>query len=178
MFPLIYSYTTTRKPFFTLDTRLYIASAIFGVLIGADEYLYGYGLARLPASTFSLILAIQLGLTAVFAFFLVKQKFTPFSINAIVLLTVGAGILALHSSGDRPEGVSSRQYVMGFVMTLADAVLYSLMMPLLEMFYVKSKQHVTYSLVIQVQFIMSFTSNLFFTIGMFVNNDFKVIYLS
>ncbi|KAI9088126.1 hypothetical protein K1719_030103 [Acacia pycnantha] len=175
LLPLIISYIRTRKPFFSIDSRLFTSSAVIGVLMGVDDYFYAYGLARLPASTSSLILATQLGLTAAFAFLLVRQKFTPFSINAIVLLTVGAGVLALHSSGDRPKGVSTKQYVMGFVMTLVSAALYSFLTPMLELLYGKSKQPLTYSLVIQVQIVMSFTATVFCTIGMLINNDFEVM---
>ncbi|XP_028800183.1 purine permease 1-like [Neltuma alba] len=175
LLPQIISYVRTRKPFFSLDSRLFLSSAVIGVFMGVDDYLYAYGLARLPASTSSLIVSTQLAFTAVFAFLLVRQKFTPFSINAIVLLTVGAGVLALHSSGDRPAGVSPKQYVLGFVMTLAAAALYSFLMPLLELMYGKSKQPVTYSLVVQVQLVISFTATLFCTVGMLVNNDFKVM---
>lgn len=56
------------KPF------LFLASAVIGVLTGMDDYLYAYGVARLPVSTSSLIIASQLAFTAGFAFFLVKQR--------------------------------------------------------------------------------------------------------
>ncbi|KAK4280779.1 hypothetical protein QN277_012357 [Acacia crassicarpa] len=175
LLPLIISYVRTRKPFFSINSRLLLASGVIGVVLGVEDYLYASGLANLPASTSSLILSTELGLTAVFAFLLVRQKFTPFSINAIVLLTVGAGVLALHSSGDLPKGVSTRQYVSGFVRTLASSVLYSFLTPLLELLYSKSKQPLTYSMVIQVQVVMSFTATVFCTIGMLINNDFKVM---
>ncbi|KAL4574923.1 hypothetical protein LXL04_021763 [Taraxacum kok-saghyz] len=45
--------------------------------------LYACGVSRLPVSTTSLIIASQLGFTAFFAFLLVKQKFTPYSITAL-----------------------------------------------------------------------------------------------
>ncbi|KAJ0024564.1 hypothetical protein Pint_08410 [Pistacia integerrima] len=105
--------------FFLMKTPLFIASAVIGVLTGFDDYLYAYGMARLPVSTSSLIIASQLAFTAAFAFLLVKQKFTCYSTNAIFLLSIGAGILALHTSSDRPANESSREYVFGFLMTVA-----------------------------------------------------------
>ncbi|KAH1113280.1 hypothetical protein J1N35_006658 [Gossypium stocksii] len=58
--------------------------------IGKQVFLHGtiyaYGLSRLPVSTASLIIALQLAFTAVFAFLLVKQKFTAYSINAVFAL--------------------------------------------------------------------------------------------
>ncbi|PKI47348.1 hypothetical protein CRG98_032273 [Punica granatum] len=72
------------KPF------LFVASAVVGILTGLDDYLYAYGAARLPVSTSSLIIASQLAFTAGFAFLLVKQRFTSYSINSVFLLTLAA----------------------------------------------------------------------------------------
>lgn len=154
---------------------LFLASAVVGILTGLDDYLYAYGVARLPVSTSALIIATQLAFTALFAFLLVKQKFTSYSVNAVVLLTVGAGVLALHTSGDRPSGESMKQYVMGFVMTIIAAALYGFILPLVELVYKKTKQPVTYSLVMEIQFVMCFFATLFCAVGMIINNDFKAI---
>ncbi|GFP99910.1 purine permease 1 [Phtheirospermum japonicum] len=54
---------------------------VIGTLTGLGDYLYVYGVAQLPVSTSSLILASQLAFTAAFAFLLVKQKFTSYSVN-------------------------------------------------------------------------------------------------
>ncbi|KAI3819859.1 hypothetical protein L1987_13711 [Smallanthus sonchifolius] len=155
--------------------RLFFAVAFIGVITGLDDYLYAYGVARLPISTSALILAPHLAFVAFFAYLLVKQKFTPYSINAVVLLTVGAGVLALHTSGDRPEGESTKEYVMGFVMTVAAALLYGFVLPLIELTYKQAKQEITYTLVVEIQIIMCLFATLFCTVGMVVNNDFKVI---
>ncbi|KAI3732894.1 hypothetical protein L1987_64106 [Smallanthus sonchifolius] len=155
--------------------RLFFEVAFIGVITGLDDYLYAYGVARLPISTSALILAPHLAFVAFFAYLLVKQKFTPYSINAVVLLTVGAGVLALHTSGDRPEGESKKEYVMGFVMTLAAALLYGFVLPLIELTYKHAKQEITYTLVVEIQIIMCLFATLFCTVGMLVNNDFKAI---
>jgi len=91
-----------------------------------------------------------------------------------VLLTVAAVVLALRSGGDRPSGESTRQYVIGFVMILAAAALYGLVLPLMELVYKRSKQRVTYSLVMEIQLVMCFFATFFCTLGMLINNDFKV----
>ena len=175
--PLLFSYVRTGKPFFSINSYLFIASSIMGLLVGLEDYLYTYGLACLPASTSSLILSVELGLTAVFAFFIVGHKFSAFSIVAVVLLSMGAAVLALHASGDMPEGVSKGKYLMGFVMTLGSSVMTSFSTPLMELIYGRSKQPLTYLMVIQAEFIMSVTGTLFCAVGMLVNNDFKVIYV-
>ncbi|KAL0319237.1 UNVERIFIED_CONTAM: Purine permease 3 [Sesamum angustifolium] len=112
LIPLIVSYTRRRRAnpgaqLILMKPRLFVAAAVIGILTGFDDYLYAYGVAKLPVSTSALIIASQLAFTAVFAYFLVKQKFTAYSTNAVVLLTVGA-VLGLHTSGDRPEGSRTR----------------------------------------------------------------------
>jgi drug/metabolite transporter (DMT)-like permease len=180
LLPLTVTYfhrRTTQGPrakLFFMKPPLFIASAGIGILTGFDDYLYAYGVARLPVSTSSLIVASQLAFTAGFAFLLVKQKFTSYSINAVVLLTIGAGVLALHTSNDRPKGESNKQYFVGFLMTLAASALYGFLLPLIELTYKKSKQEITYSLVMEVQIVMSLFATLLCTVGMLINNDFKV----
>lgn len=167
--------TTAKLKMISMKPPLFFASAFIGILTGLDDYLYAYGVKRLPVSTSALIIASQLAFTAIFAFLLVKQRFTSYSVNAVVLLTVGAGVLALHTSGDRPAGESTRQYVVGFATTVAAAVLYGFVLPLIEFVYKKIKQPLTYSLVMEIQLVMCFFATLFCAIGMIVNNDFKVI---
>ncbi|OIW16610.1 hypothetical protein TanjilG_02816 [Lupinus angustifolius] len=165
----------TKPNLVSMKPPLFFASAIVGILTGLDGYLYAYGVSLLPVSTFSLIQATHLAFTAIFAFFLVKQKFTAYSVNSILLLTIAAVVLALHSSGDRPSGESRKQYTIGFVMIMAAAALYGFVLPLVELAYKKCKQTITYYLVLEFQLVMCFFATLFCTIGMIINNDFKVI---
>ncbi|CAI9116203.1 OLC1v1017293C1 [Oldenlandia corymbosa var. corymbosa] len=179
--PLLISYFYRRKKqgpntkLILMNYRIFIASAVIGVLTGLDDYLYAYGVAKLPVSTSAIVIASQLGFTALFAFFLVKQKFNAFSINSIVLLTLGSGVLALHTSSDRPEGESSKMYIMGFLMTLAAAALYGLILPMVELMYMKAKQAITYTLVLEIQLVMCLFATAFCTVGMIVNRDFQAI---
>ncbi|PKI73562.1 hypothetical protein CRG98_006143 [Punica granatum] len=66
-------------------------------------------------------------------------------------------------------------YVVGFLMTLAASGLYGFVLPLVEMGYKKTKQVLSYSLVLEYQLVMSFSTAAFCIVGMFINNDFKVI---
>ena len=180
LFPLIITYFnrrakqgTSTKLFF-MKPPLFIASAVIGILTGFVDYLYAYGVARLPVSTSSLIIASQLAFTAAFAFLLVKQKFTSYSINAVVLLTIGAGVLALHTSNDRPSGETNKEYFSGFFMTLGASALYGFVLPLVELTYKKAKQAITYSLVMEIQMVISLFATILCSIGMLINNDFQV----
>lgn len=161
--------------FFTLKVRLFVGSAIIGLLTGLDDYLYAFGVARLPLSTISLVIASHLAFTALFAFLLVKQKFSPYSINAIVLLVVGSAVLGLNAKTDRPNGVSKSAYFAGFFMTIAAAALYGFVLPAVELMYKKCRQVVTYGLVMEVQLVMCFFATLLCTVGMVINKDFQAI---
>ncbi|URE43125.1 Triose-phosphate Transporter family [Musa troglodytarum] len=160
---------------FFITLRLFLACAFLGLLTGLDDFLYAYGLSFLPVSTSSLLISTQLAFTAFFAFLIVKQKFTPYSINSVALLTVGAAILGLHASSDRPDNVTKSEYYMGFILTLGAAVLFALILPLVELMYAKSKQAITYTLVMEMQLVMGFFATAFCTVGMLANKDFQAI---
>ncbi|KAG0499581.1 hypothetical protein HPP92_004272 [Vanilla planifolia] len=158
-----------------LTPRLFLASGAIGLLTGLDDFLYAYGLDFLPVSTSAVLIATQLAFTALFAYFIVRQRFTAFSINAVALLTVGAAVLALRSSSDRPKGVSSAGYWKGFVLTLGAAALYGLVLPLVELTYAKAGRAITYTVVMEMQLVIGFFATVLCTVGMVVNNDFQAI---
>nr|GME08016.1 purine permease 3-like [Ipomoea batatas] len=160
---------------FFMTPKVFAATAAIGVLTGLDNFLYAYGMAKLPVSTSSLLIATQLAFTAGFAFLLVKQTFTAYSVNAIVLLTMGAGVLAFGAGSDRPAGESSKEYIIGFVTTLSAAGLYGLILPAIELMYKLAKQAITYTLVLEIQTDMSFFATIFATIGMIINKDFQAL---
>ncbi|XP_024967810.1 purine permease 3-like [Cynara cardunculus var. scolymus] len=179
--PLILSFLYQKRTgrndtkLFSLKPNLLFPCAVLGVLTGLDDYLAAYGVSRLPVSTSALIIATQLAFTAGFAFLLVKQKFSAFTINSIFLLSIGAVILGLHSSTDRPAHESRMKYYEGFFMTLGASALYGFILPSIELTFKKAKQPITYSLVMEMQIVISFFATAFCTIGMLVNRDFKAI---
>jgi len=180
--PLLFSYITRRRSnnvgdstsFFLIKPRLLIAAVIVGILSGFDNYLYAYGIAYLPVSTAALIIASQLAFIAIFSFFMVKHKFTPFTINAVVLLTVGAAVLGMHTETDKPVHETHKQYITGFLMTVAAAVMYAFILPLVELAYQKAKQTMSYTLVLEFQLILCLLASIVSVIGMFIAGDFKV----
>ncbi|KAI3899901.1 hypothetical protein MKW92_022065 [Papaver armeniacum] len=119
----------------------------------------------LPVTTSSLLFSTQLAFTAIFAFIFVRQKFTFYSFNSVVLMTLGSVVLALNTTTILPW----------ILLTLAGAALAGLCMPLIELAYGKSSKPITYSVVMQFQFVLSLFSTLVCMIGMAINNDFKVI---
>ncbi|PUZ71078.1 hypothetical protein GQ55_2G286200 [Panicum hallii var. hallii] len=157
--------------------RVLLGAAGIGLLIGADNFLYAYGLEFVPVSTSAILISTQLVFTVFFAFLIVRQRFTAPTVNAVALLTTGAVMLGLHVSSDRGPGVTRGQYWLGFVLTLGAAVLYGLIMPLVELAYkhaAKGGSALTYALVVEMQLVMGFVATAFCTVGMIVNKDFQV----
>ncbi|XP_022680335.1 purine permease 2-like [Setaria italica] len=163
--------------FLPTPPRIHLAAAGIGLIIGADNFLYAYGLEFLPVSTSAILISTQLIFTVLFAFLIVRQRLTAPTVNAVALLTAGAVVLGLHVSSDRIAGVSRGQYWLGFVLTLGAAVLYGLIMPLVELAYKHAAdggRAVTYALVVEIQLVMGFVATAFCTVGMIVNKDFHV----
>ncbi|WOL08743.1 purine permease 3 [Canna indica] len=152
-----------------------VAGSLLGLLIGLGDFLYAYAADYLPVSTSSIIVSTQLAFTALFAFLIVRQKFTAFSVNAVVLLMTSSVLLGLNANGDRPEGVSKGKYLLGFFLLLLASALYGLFLPLLELTYNKAKHAVCYTMAMEVQLLIGFFATAFCTVGMIANNDFHVI---
>ncbi|VAI23057.1 unnamed protein product [Triticum turgidum subsp. durum] len=170
---------TASTGVFLMTPRLLAASAVVGLMTGADNFLYAYGQAYLPVSTSSILISKQLAFTAAFALLLVRQRFTGSTVNAIVLLSVGAAMLGMGSGGDRPAGVSGAQYAAGFGMALAAAALYGLVLPVMELSQAwhaarAGAAALTYTLVVEIQVVIGLTATAFCAVGMLANNDFQV----
>ncbi|KAJ4964817.1 hypothetical protein NE237_016666 [Protea cynaroides] len=182
LLPLLISYLYRRgkgdqnAKLFFMKSGLFAACSFLGLLTGLVDYLYAYGVSCLPVSTSALIYATQIAFTAVFSFILVKQRLTSYSINSVVLLIIGAVVLGIHAGGDRRANELNNQYYTGFFMMVAAALLYGFVLPLIELTYKKAKQTITYTLVMEMQMVMSIFATAFATIGMIFNNDFKVIH--
>ncbi|KAI3981165.1 hypothetical protein MKX01_032305 [Papaver californicum] len=183
MFPLIFHYIRSKSstqnkdqscPFF-MEPKMFLWSAIIGTVYGVANFMYALGLSYLPVSTSTILFSTQLCFTAFFAWLIVKQKFTAFIINTVVVMTLGSVLLGINTDGDRPIGVSKSQYLLGFLLTLAAAVLTGLSMPLIELAFTKATRSVTYSTLLQLQFIYAIFSTGLNVIGMLINKDFQAI---
>ncbi|KAM3308686.1 purine permease 3 [Capsicum chacoense] len=180
--PLVISYIYRRKSnnnnttkLILMTPQILVVTIGIGILQGYANYFYAYGIAKLPVSTSGLLFATQLAFTAFFAFLIVKLKLTSYSVNSVFLLTIGAVVLALRSSGDQPEGEPKKEYILGFIMTLAAAALSGLIFPLVELIYKKAQQAITYTLVLEFQTVYCFIATVLATIGMIINKDFQAI---
>ncbi|KAI3893377.1 hypothetical protein MKX03_017091 [Papaver bracteatum] len=181
IFPLMFlffrskSSTDKISSSFWLDQKLFLRGVILGILYGLVTFMYALGLSYIPVSTSSLLMATQLCFIAFFSWLIVKQKFTAFIVNAVVVMTLGSVLLGINTNGDRPVGVSKSQYLLGFLLTLAAAALAGLIMPLIELSFSKAIISLTYSSLLQFQFILSLSSTIVCVIGMLANKDFQAI---
>ncbi|KAI3844190.1 hypothetical protein MKW92_017220 [Papaver armeniacum] len=168
LLPLAFLYAKRDKAApqtnFFASPKLLLSSIFIGILLRVSNFMYSYGLSFLPVSTSSILLSTNLIFTALFALILVRQKFSPFSINAIVIMTLGSVLLGVGQNGDRPVGVTSLQYLLGFILSIGAAASGGLALPCIEVAYTKANQVMTYP-------ILRFSS----IIGMAVNKDFQAM---
>ncbi|KAK7244218.1 hypothetical protein RIF29_39037 [Crotalaria pallida] len=61
----------------------------------------------------------------------------------------------------------------GFCYDISGCSLYGFVLPLVELAYKKTEQAMTYSLVLEIQFVIGTLASLFNIVGMIINNDFK-----
>jgi len=75
--------------------------ALLGFLSAADNLMYAWAYAYLPASTASLVAASSLAFSALFGRAIAKNRLSLSSLNAVVVITAVVAIVALDSGSDR-----------------------------------------------------------------------------
>ncbi|KAF8776125.1 hypothetical protein HU200_003811 [Digitaria exilis] len=170
-----------------LPRRLTSAVAILGVAFVVACFAYSLGSQAVPLSTSSLLQAIQLTSTAFSAFLFAGLRFTPFSVNAIVLLTVGSAVLGVGPSSERTAGEGSSAYWTGFFECMASAALLGFVLPLVEVAMSKYGRRSggggaaareappSYATVMQIQVVMGVTGTAVCLIGMAIAEDFQAM---
>ncbi|KAK9170280.1 hypothetical protein Syun_002420 [Stephania yunnanensis] len=164
---------SSRK--FFISRNLFLTAAVIGLLNGIDNFMYAIGLSFLPVSTSAIVYSTYLIFIAFFALLIIRQSFTPYSVNSVVLMTLGSILLGIRQNGDRPPGVTGGQYLLGFLMTIGAAVLLGLINPCTELAFIKAAKSITYSSVLQFQFCNGLSASLFCIVGMIINKDFAAM---
>nr|GMD06552.1 probable purine permease 11 isoform X1 [Ipomoea batatas] len=95
---------------------LALVSTVLGLLLAATDVFYSLAIDYLPASTYSLLNSSQLAFTALFSFLLNAQSFTPYIINAVILLTFSPMLLIFSQETTSSEKIIKRE-------TLKDTVI-------------------------------------------------------
>ncbi|KAM7255907.1 hypothetical protein ACFE04_011648 [Oxalis oulophora] len=160
--------TTSTKPNLSILITFYIA---YGLILTGDNLMYSYGLLYLPVSTYSLLCATQLAFNAVFSFFINSQKFTPFILNSLVLLTIAASLLAINGDSDEGTGISKGKYVIGFLCTLGASATYSLSLSLVQLTFEKVIKRETFIVVLNMQIYSSFVATCGCVVGLFASGE-------
>lgn len=172
-FILIPTYFVCRTFPTPLDWKLTLSYIVLGFLSAADNLLYAYAYAYLPASTAALFASSSLIFSALFGYLLVKNKINASIINAIVIITAAMTIIALDSNSDRYGNVTNSQYIMGFIWDILGSALHGLIFALSELVFVKLLSKRSFHVVLEQQVMVSAFAFVFTTIGVIANKDFQ-----
>jgi drug/metabolite transporter (DMT)-like permease len=166
-----------------LPARLVGAAAVLGAFYAISCFVYSLGSQALPLSTSSLLQATQLAFTAVFAFVFVGLRLTPFSANAVVLLTIGPAVLSVGPGSGKPAGEPAKAYWTGFCESIAAAALAGLVLPLVEVAMARYGRRTgpaarvppPYATVMQMQAVMGAAGTVVCLLGMAIKSDFQAL---
>ncbi|CAK9184857.1 unnamed protein product [Ilex paraguariensis] len=161
----------TKPPSTLILVSLY---TFLGVFLAAYSMLYTIGLEYLPVSTYSLICASQLGFNAIFSYFLNAQKFTPFIVNSLFLLTISSTLLVFSNddSGDSNK-TSKGKYVIGFMCTIAASAGYALNLSITQLAFRKILKKETFRVVMNVIIYQSLVATCVILVGLFTSGEWR-----
>ncbi|KAH7545121.1 hypothetical protein FEM48_Zijuj01G0059500 [Ziziphus jujuba var. spinosa] len=143
----------------------------FGLLLAAQSLLYSIGLLHLPVSIFSLICVSQLAFNALFSFLLNSQKFTPYIINCLVLLTVSSCLLVFHTNMVNLNGISKDMYTIGFLCTLGASAGYGFLLSLTQFTFQRVLKTETFRVVLEMIIYQSLVASCATLFGLFFGGE-------
>lgn len=180
-FPILlpYYFIPIRKSEIDNNNKPSLSSLTFvytflGILVAADCYLYSVGLQYLPVSTYSLICASQLAFNAFFSFFLNSQKFTPYIINSLILLTISSTLLVFQKDdSDKKSNVSKTKYAVGFICTVAASAGYGLVLSLTQLAFKKVIKSESFRAIMDMIVYVNMVASFVTVIGLFGSGEWK-----
>ncbi|KAJ8556513.1 hypothetical protein K7X08_032265 [Anisodus acutangulus] len=165
--------TASSSPEKPSKSSLFLLYVFFGLLLAGDNLMYSYGLLYLPVSTYSLICASQLAFNALFSFLLNAQKFTALVLNSVVIVTISAALLAVHSEPDTSTKLSVGKYIIGFTCTVAASATYALYLSLLEVTFKRVIKSETFDTILKMQFFPSFVATIACVVGLYASGELR-----
>ncbi|XP_021763093.1 probable purine permease 5 [Chenopodium quinoa] len=156
-----------------LNLKLTLCYAVVAFLSAADNLLYAYAYAYLPASTASLLASSSLIFSALFGYLLVGNRVNASIINSVVMITAALTIIALDSDSDLYGNVSKTQYTMGFIWDILGSALHGLIFALSELLFVKLLGRISFHVVLEQQVMVSLFAFIFTAIGLVVDRSFQ-----
>lgn len=170
---LLPTYFITKTFPTPLTLKLGLSYIILGFLTAADNLMYAYAYAYLPASTATLVASSSLVFSALFGYLLVKNRVNASIINALFVITAGLAIIALDSSSDRYDNITDREYIMGFIWDVLGSALHGLIFALSELIFVKLLGRRSFIVVLEQQVMVSLFAFIFTSAGMIISGDFE-----
>lgn len=158
------------RSFPTILITFYIA---IGIFVAAIDMLYTIGIQYIPVTTYTLICASQLGFNSLFSFFLNKQKFTPYIINSLVVLTMSSVLLVFQKEPGDSNKASKKEYAIGFICTLGASAGYALTLSVTQLAFQKIIKRETLRAVIELSIWQCAVAACAIVIGLFASGDWK-----
>ncbi|KAK8963591.1 putative purine permease 11 [Platanthera guangdongensis] len=146
---------------------------ILGLLGTGDNLMFNYGIRYLPVSTFSLLCSTGLAFNAFFAYLLNSQKFTPYIFNSVIILTLAAVLLGVHSDGG---SASSNKYPLGVTLTLAASALAGFILSLTQLTIKKVLKAKTMAIVMEMMLWTGVVTALACIVGLFASGQWRGIH--
>ncbi|CAN1227397.1 Probable purine permease 10, partial [Linum grandiflorum] len=179
-FPILIPYYLLKKPWGPPLATAEEASTVtlvsiyagIGLIIGLNTFLYSVGLQYLPVSTYTLLCSSQLAFNSFFAYFLNSQKFTPYVVNSLVLLTVSSLLLVFNTEDDGPT-IPRIKYITGFLCTLAASALYGLILSLTELTFTRVIKRRTFRHVMDMNICLNLAATSVTLVGLFASGEWK-----
>ncbi|CAI0545153.1 unnamed protein product [Linum tenue] len=151
--------------------------ASLGLIIGINCFFYSVGLQYLPVSTYTLLCASQLAFNSFFSYFINGQKFTPFIVNSLVLLTISSVLLVFNneesaSSSSAPP-IPRAKYVIGFFSTLGASALFGLVLSATQFVFVKVIRRQTFRHVMDMVIYENLVASVVTVVGLFASGEWE-----
>ncbi|KAL2473773.1 putative purine permease 10 [Forsythia ovata] len=159
-----------KKPSTLILASVYIS---IGIFLAADCMLYTIGLKYLPVTTYTLICASQLGFNAIFSYFLNGQKFTPYILNSLVLLTISSTLLVFQNNSEDLNKTPKAKYTLGFVCTLAASAGYALMLSVTQLAFQRIIKRETIRAIMDMSIYQNVVATFAILIGLFASGEWK-----
>ncbi|XP_050232230.1 probable purine permease 10 isoform X2 [Mercurialis annua] len=153
---------------------LAVIYVVFGVFLAANSLLYSFGLLYLPVSTYTLICASQLGFNALFSLLLNAQKFTPYIINSVFILTISSTLLVFQGDDEgstESNKVSKGKYIIGFICTVGASAGYGLMLSSTQFCFNRILKQDNFKVVLDLIFYPSFVATGVVLVGLFASGE-------
>ncbi|CAI0545149.1 unnamed protein product [Linum tenue] len=155
----------------------YTLGAIYasrGLLVGICTFLFSVGLQYLPVSTYTLLCASVLAFNSFFSYFINGQKFTPFIVNSLVLLTISSVLLVFNNEESASSSAPNRgNYVVGFLCTLAGSALFGLLLSATQFVFVKVIKRQTFKHMMDMVIYENVVACGVTVVGLFASGEWK-----